>query len=42
MQITGFILILAAGVIVFFGGGTAGSNTFPSTVFPSVADIRIQ
>ena len=42
MQTTGFILLLAAGVIVFFGGDTTSGKTFPSVVSPELAGIRAQ
>ena len=34
MQITGFILLLAAGVIVLFGGATGGTTHIPNIVLP--------
>ncbi len=42
MQTTGFILLLAAGVIVFFGGDTTSGTTLPSVVSPDLAGIRAQ
>ncbi|MEQ8257526.1 MULTISPECIES: hypothetical protein [Roseovarius] len=42
MQTTGFILLLAAGVIVFFGGEPTGTKTLPSTISPDLAAIRAQ
>ncbi|WP_281255057.1 hypothetical protein [Roseovarius confluentis] len=42
MQTTGFILLLAAGVIVIFGGESTGTKTLPSTISPDLAAIRAQ
>ncbi len=42
MQTTGFILLLAAGVIVFFGGESTSTKTFPSAISSDPATIRAQ
>lgn len=42
MQTTGFILLLAAGVIVFFGGHTTGKQTLPAAISTDGYTIRVQ